>query len=98
MLLHAHVAHLHLAFSVLMFHLPSLLFPDIHWVKRTSARVPLNLAIWPKSSLHTGYEPKKFDKITSVDGDTTPINDSREHWTVRCSHSVWNLCFARFSW
>ena len=23
----------------------------------------------------TGYEPKEFDKITSVDGDTTPIND-----------------------
>ena len=23
----------------------------------------------------TGYEPKEFDKITSVDGDTTLIND-----------------------
>ena len=23
----------------------------------------------------TSYEPKEFDKITSVDGDTTPIND-----------------------
>ena len=23
----------------------------------------------------TGYEPKEFDKVTSVDGDTTPIND-----------------------
>ena len=23
----------------------------------------------------TGYEPKEFDKITSVDGDTTPVND-----------------------
>ena len=23
----------------------------------------------------TGYEPKEFDKTTSVDGDTTPIND-----------------------
>ena len=23
----------------------------------------------------TGYEPKEFDKITSADGDTTPIND-----------------------
>ena len=24
----------------------------------------------------TGYEPKEFDKFTSADGDTTPINDS----------------------
>ena len=40
----------------------------------------------------TGYEPKELDKITSADGDTTPINDSNydnisdfskitwEHW------------------
>ena len=27
------------------------------------------------STHSTGYEPKEFDKITSVDGDTTPIND-----------------------
>ena len=27
----------------------------------------------PKHS--TGYEPTEFDKITSADGDTTPIND-----------------------
>ena len=44
-------------------------------VKRTSARTPRSLATWPESGLHTGYEPKEFDKITSVDGDTTPIND-----------------------
>ena len=34
--------------------------------------------VWPPGrshALHTGYEPKEFDKITSVDGDTTPIND-----------------------
>ena len=24
-------------------------------------------------------------------------NHEREHWTIRCSHSVWILCFARFS-
>ena len=30
-LLHAHVAHLHLAFSILMCHPPSLLFPDGHF-------------------------------------------------------------------
>ena len=59
----------------------------------------------------TGCEAKEFDKITSADWDMTPINDpnhdrisnftkkrTREHWTVRCSHSVWNLCFARFLW
>ena len=28
-----------------------------------------------KSALNTGYDPKEFDKITSADGDTTPIND-----------------------
>ena len=30
-LLHAHVAHLRLAFSILIFHPPSLLFPDGHF-------------------------------------------------------------------
>ena len=28
-----------------------------------------------KSALNTGYEPKEFDKITSVDDDTMHIND-----------------------
>ena len=28
-----------------------------------------------KSDANTGYEPNEFDKITSVDNDTTPIND-----------------------
>ena len=32
------------------------------------------LATWP-SSFSTGHEPKEFDKITSVDNDTTLIND-----------------------
>ena len=57
----------------------------------------------------TGYEPKKFGKFTSVDDGTTLINypdhnisdlsktHEREHWPIRCSHSVWILCFARFS-
>ena len=27
------------------------------------------------STHSTGYEPKQFDKITSADGDTTPISD-----------------------
>ena len=61
-----------------------------------------------KSEANTGCVPNEFDKITSVD-DTMLINDpnhsflrclenhEREHWTIRCSHSVWVLCFARFS-
>ena len=43
-------------------------------VKRASARAPGSLATWPIPRT-TGYDPKKFDKITSADGDTTPIND-----------------------
>ena len=96
-LLHAHVAHLHLAFSILMCHPPSLLFPDglfettfPTWTSTTS----LPSFTRPKSAgqahfrtsaeefgylgmsgPHTGYEPKQLDKITSVDGDTTPITD-----------------------
>ena len=61
------------------------------------------------SGANTGYEPKEFDKITSVDSDTTLINGQnhslsdfsktheREHWPIRCSYSVWILSFARFS-
>ena len=33
------------------------------------------LAIWPSPPSTGGYEPKKFDKITSVDNDTTHIDD-----------------------
>ena len=59
----------------------------------------------------TGYEPKEFDKITSVDGGTTPINDpncdgvsgfsknTRENTGLfGVFHNVRSLCFARFSW
>ena len=96
-LLHAHVVDLHLAFSILMFHSPSLLFPDGHFEttfptltsttflpsfpvlkaqdKRTPARAPRSLAIWPSPVLSTGNEPKQPDKTTSVDGDTTPFKD-----------------------
>ena len=102
---------LHLAFSSLMSH-PFLLFLDGHFETipdfdvhtflpyvpvlqaqgmRISARAARSVAA--KSALNTVYEPKKFDKITSVDSDTMLIDD-----TVRCSHSVWILCFARFSW
>ena len=42
---------------------------------RISARAARSLAIWPKSALNTGFEPKKFDKITSVDSDTMLIDD-----------------------
>ena len=64
-----------------------------------------------KSALNTGHEPDEFDKITSVDDDAMLIDDpdpqwnlwllekhTREQRTSRCSHLVWILCFARFSW
>ena len=53
-----------------------------------------------KSVLLTGYEPQEFDKITSMDDDTTPINDrdrnisdfskttSENTGQIRCFHSV----------
>ena len=46
------------------------------WKRRSSAlRTRTScLATWP-SSFPTGHEPKEFDKITSVDNDTTLIND-----------------------
>ena len=62
-----------------------------------------------KSDANTGYEPKKFDKITSVDDDTMLINDPNDNFSdftkttnENTRHfgvpSVWILCFARFSW
>ena len=33
------------------------------------------MATWDDPTHSTGYEPKKFDKITAVDGHTTPFND-----------------------
>ena len=63
-----------------------------------------------KSDANTGCEPNEFDKITSVDSDTMLIDDpdlneisdfsknTREQRTIRCSHNVGILCFARFSW
>ena len=35
-----------------------------------------SLATWPIPTHSTGYEPKEFDKISSADGDTTPITRS----------------------
>ena len=102
-LLHAHVVDLHLAFSILMFHPPSLLFPDGHF--ETTFPTSTSTTFLPsftrpksagqahfhtstegfgflaKSGPTTGYEPKEFDKITSVEGDTTPINDP-DHGSV----------------
>ena len=64
-----------------------------------------------KSVLDTGYEPKEFDKTTSVNGDTTLIDDpdldnisefsrvTRRYWINQYNHDVWtDLCFASFSW
>ena len=89
----AHVISLHLTFSILMFHPPSLPFPhgpfdttfpvrtifvELYQTQKRLSRAPpherrVSLATCPTP--RTGYEPKEFDKTTSVDGDTTPIND-----------------------
>ena len=89
----AHVISLHLTFSLLMFHPPSLLFPHGHFDSFPSAPSLPNCSRSESAGLphfrtsgdefgyladpthSTGYEPKEFDKITSADGDTTPIND-----------------------
>ena len=39
------------------------------------------------SALNTGYEPKKFDKITSVDSDTMLIETSMKSPTSRKTHT-----------
>ena len=36
----------------------------------------------------TGYEPKEFDKITSVDGHTTPFNDPNHDYISNLSQKV----------
>ena len=93
----AHVIPLHLTFSILMFHPPSLLFPDGHFettFPTSTSSISLPNFTRPESAgqahfrtsgeefghladpaLHRLYEPKEFDKITSVDSDTTPVND-----------------------
>ena len=93
----AHVVDLHLSLSILMFHPPSLLFPDGHFettFPTLTSTTPLPSFTRPKSAglahfrtsaeefgnladpTHsTGCDPKELDKITSADGDTTPIND-----------------------
>ena len=54
------------------------IFPT--WKRRSSAlRTRTScLAIWPSPPSTGGYEPKKFDKITSVDNDTT-LTDDPDH-------------------
>ena len=79
-------------------------------VQRTSTPVRRNLSTWQIPRTPQVMNTKQPDKTTSVKGDTTPINDpdhdsisdfskthTREHWTARCSHSVWTLCFVDFS-
>ena len=57
-------------------HRPRRTVPDLKaLVKRTSAWAARSLDTWPDSTHSTGYGPKELDKVTSVDGDTTPIND-----------------------
>ena len=72
----AHVACLHLAFSVLMFtsrppfrlrrpRLPCRTVPDPKaWVKRTSARAAKSLATWPIPRSPQVMSPRSYDKIS----------------------------------
>ena len=92
------VISLPLAFSLLMIHPCSLLFPHGHFETnpdhdfthphdlavlsrpRSAGHAPLRTCIakfsyLAKSDANTGYEPKEFDKITSVDDDKMLIND-----------------------
>ena len=90
----AHVTSLHLTFSLLMFHPPSLLFPHGHpdtsflsapslpnCSRSESAgqahfRMSAEESGYVADPTHsTSYESIEFDKITSADGDTTPVND-----------------------
>ena len=84
-------------------------FPS--WKHRSSALRQRTscLATLPSSFLSTGHEPKQFDKITSVDNDTMTVNDQDHNFSdfskttnentrqFGVFHSVWILCFARFS-
>ena len=74
----------HLTFSLLMFH-PSLLllFFDGHDFLPNFPDLNELFGYLAKSSLNTGYEPKKFDKNTSVDDDATLINDP--------DHNFWDF-------
>ena len=55
-------------------------FPDPKArVKRTSARATSSLTTWPSPSSTQVMSPKELDKITSVDDDTTPINDPNDN-------------------
>ena len=62
-----------------------------------------SLATWPRPVLLTGYEPKEFDKITSVDVDTPSINDPDHNisdfsktTSENTGHSVLNPLFCTF--
>ena len=83
---------------------------------KSAGRAPLCTSIakfgyLAKSDANTGYEPKEFDKITSVDDDATLINDPDLNEISDFSKNThentgqfdvptvfWILCFARFSW
>ena len=76
----AHVTSLHLTFSLVMFHPPSVQSPHGHLDTSFLSAPSLPNCFRSESAgqahFHsTSCEPKEFDKITSADGDTTPIND-----------------------
>ena len=77
---------------------------------RTSARAARSLAIWPSPPSTQVMSPRSSTKSllwtvtrcslaiqTSMKSLTPRKTHTREHWTVRCSHNVWTLRFARFS-
>ena len=89
-------------------YLPVLKAQDMRHSARCIAR---SLATWPSSSLQTQVMSlRKFHKNHfrgcwhDAHQRSEPQflrlleNHEREHWTIRCSHSFWFLCFARFSW
>ena len=81
------MSYLQSHFFSLMFHPPSLLFPHGHFDTMFPSAPSSSSVTRPRSAGQAhprtcadpthlrGYEPKEFDKISSVDGDTTPIND-----------------------
>ena len=92
-------------------HLPCRTFPDPKArVKRTSERAARSFGYLADPTHSTSSEPKEFDKITSADGDTTPINDpnydnisdfskiTREDNDLLGVPSMFEACFVRFSW
>ena len=72
-------------------------FPDLKAQVKRTPHEDEEFGYLATSALNTGYEPKEFNKITSVDDDTMLINDPTSRKSTNENISVWILCFARFS-